>query len=100
MAFFTSGIFWFLEGIVVCVSLMGLRVWAEDRGIPMPFWKWPVVCAWMLFAGFCIAFVGTCIGEGELTAAIKGGIVGGVICIVTGVGLWRLLFRRRASNGD
>lgn len=39
MNFFTSGFFWFLEGVLFCSVIMGLRTWSEDRGIPMPYWK-------------------------------------------------------------
>lgn len=91
MHFFNSSLFWFIEGILACLVVIGFKIWAEDRGIPMPFWKWiPFVC-WFLFFGFTIAFVGTSIGENEMTAAFKGGIIFGIISIISGVGLWRFL---------
>ena len=63
----------------------------EDRGIPMPLWKWVLFVLWILLLGFTIAFIGTNIGEDEITAAKLGGLVFGLLSVVTGVGLWRLL---------
>ena len=91
MTFFTSGAFWFVEGILAVLAVIGLKVWMEDRNTPMPPWKWLLVAAWMVLLGFTIAFIGTSVGENELVAAEKGGILFSVICIVTGAGLWRLL---------
>ena len=90
-AFFTSGLFWFIEGILACLVAIGLKVWMEDRGIPMPFWKWVLVAGWFLGLGVTVAFVGTCVGENEPHAATQGGIVFGTIVIITGVAVRRLL---------
>jgi hypothetical protein len=88
---FHTGFFWFVEGIFVSLSVLGLKIWTEDRGIPMPFWKWLLLAIWVLLFGFTIAFVGTSLGEREGTAAWLGGLIFGLISIVSGVGLWRLL---------
>ena len=56
MAFFTSGLFWFIEGVFACLATMGLKYWAEDRGIAMPWWKWLLPGLWILFAGFYVRF--------------------------------------------
>jgi len=94
MNFFNSGLFWFIEGIFACLVVIGLKIWMEDRGIPMPFWKWLLFGLWVLFFGFTIAFIGTNIGENEAAAAVKGGILFGLISVILGVGLWRLLLIR------
>jgi type VI protein secretion system component VasK len=91
MDFFNSGLFWFLEGIFACLAVIGFKFWMEDRKIPMPFWKWILLGIWFFFFGFTIAFIGTNLGEKEAQAALLGGIIFGLIAIVTGVGLWRLL---------
>ena len=91
MGFFNSGGFWLAEGLLLCLSVIGFKRWAEDRGIPMSLWKWVLVLSWAFFAGFTIAFVGTCIGEGEPDAAFIGAIMFGVIATVSAVVLWRLL---------
>lgn len=97
MGFFNSGMFWFVEGILVCVAVMGFKVWMEDRGIPMPFWKWVLLGIWMVLLGFCIAFIFTSMGENEQTAAVKGGIIFGLVTIISGVGLYRLITRKSAQ---
>ena len=90
-AFFTSGLFWFIEGILACLVAIGLKLWMEDRGLPMPFWKWVLVAGWFLGLGVTVAFVGTCLGENETHAATQGGMIFGTIVIITGVAVWRLL---------
>ena len=98
MHFFTSGLFWFLEGILACLVVIGLKIWTEDRSIPMPSWKWILFGLWILFFGFTIAFVGTSIGEKEITAALRGGILFGLVSVISGVGLWRVLLIGRKSG--
>lgn len=100
MHFFNSGLFWFLEGICACLMVIGLKVWMEDKGIPMPFWKWILLGLWVLFFGFTIAFVGTSIGENEPTAAKIGGILFGLISVLAGFGLWRLLMLGRKKTSQ
>ena len=91
MQIFNSGFFWFAEGILFCLVIIGFRAWASGRGIPLPAWKWVALLAWLLIAGFSIAFIGTSLGENEPTAAVRGGLLFGLITVITGVGLWRLL---------
>ena len=91
MSFFTSGAFWFAEGILFVLAAIGLKVWMDERNTPMGLWKWLLVAVWMLMSGFTIAFIGTSVGENEMVAARKGGIMFSVICVITGAGIWRLL---------
>ena len=90
-SFFTSGLFWFVEGILACLSVIALKLWMEDRGIPMPFWKWVLVVAWLVGVGVTVAFVGTCLGENETYAATRGGMIFGTIAVIAGVVILRLL---------
>ncbi len=98
MNFFTSGLFWFIEGIFACLVVIGIKIGMDDRGISMPYWKWLLFGLWILFFGFTIAFIGTNLGEKEFTAAVKGGILFGLISIILGVGLWRLLLIKPKIN--
>lgn len=91
MTFFTSGTFWFIEGILATLMFMGFKTWMEDRRTPMAWWKWLLFGLWVFWFGFTIAFIFTSLGEGEPVAAVKGGIIFIIITIVAGVGLWRLL---------
>jgi len=96
---FNSGFFWFVEGILFVVVILAVRAWAKDRGLPMPVWKWVLFLFWILLAGFTIAFVGTSFGEGEPVAATRGGLLFGLITIISGVGVWRVLMGRVGSSG-
>ncbi|MFC1555779.1 hypothetical protein ACFL67_01720 [candidate division KSB1 bacterium] len=98
MQFFNSGFFWFLEGIIFCLVVAGLHVWMKDKSIPMPVWKWLMFLVWVLFFGFTIAFVGTSIGENEIQAAQKGGILFGIITIISGAGVWRLILSGKGAK--
>jgi bacteriorhodopsin len=97
MSFFTSGTFWFLEGILAALIVTGFKTWMEDRGVPMTVWKWILFVLWVLWLGFTIAFITTSIGENETNAAVKGGIIFSLIAVIAGVGLWRLLQIGRVS---
>jgi len=97
MQIFNSGLFWFIEGIFVCLVIVGFNAWMKDKAIPMPFWKWIAFGIWLVLFGFTIAFIGTSAGENEMTAALLGGIVFGVITIITGVIVWRLI---RIGSGE
>ncbi len=96
-----SGLFWFVEGILFCVALLGLRAWTQDRGVPMPLWKWILVVGWLGLLGFSLAFIGTSLGEGETVAAVKGGALFILITVIVGVGFWRILgFSNRVDERD
>ncbi len=98
MQFFNSGIFWFIEGILFCFVVVGLSLWMEDRKTPMNFWKWGLFGVWCILYGFTIAFVGTSLGENEVEAASKGGIIFGLISIILGEALFRLLLHQRKTR--
>jgi hypothetical protein len=89
--FFTSGLFWLFEGLCLSIALIGLRLWTQERQIPMPWWKWILVLLWILFLGFTTAFIGTSLGEREPIAALRGGFLFGILTMVTGVCLWFFL---------
>ncbi len=91
MFLFECGLFWFVEGVLACLTLLGLKAWMQDRQIPMPWWKWLLASGWLIFVGMGIAYVGTSLGENEVQAARMGGLFAGVIAIISGVVLWRML---------
>jgi hypothetical protein len=100
MDLFNSGFFWFFEGIMFCAVLAGFRAWMKDRGVAVTFWKWIVFVAWLALFGFTLAFVGTSLGENEPTAAIRGGIVFGIITIIVGAVLMRFFFAKAGSTQE
>ncbi|MCP4452074.1 MAG: hypothetical protein GY809_11475 [Planctomycetes bacterium] len=91
MQYFGLGLFWFIQGILTCLALWGLRIWMQDRRIPMPWWKWLLVILWTGVAGLSLAFVGTSLAEGEMQAAYLGGLAGGVVAIVGAVVIGRVV---------
>jgi hypothetical protein len=99
MQIFNSGFFWFGEGVLFCIVILALQAWAEDRSIPLTWWKWLAFGLWGLLAGFTIAFVGTSFGEGEPGAAIRGGLLFGLVTVISGVVLWRLWMIGTGSGG-
>ena len=98
MQIFNSGFFWFVEGILFVVMILALKSFMGSRGVPMPVWKWALFATWVLFAGFTIAFVGTSLGEGEPTAAARGGLLFGLISVIGGAGVWRAFLAGRDSG--
>ena len=97
MQIFNSGFFWFVEGVLLVVMILGFRAWAEDRGLSMPLWKWALFLLWILMVGFTAAFMGTSFGEGESTAATRGGLLFGLITVISGAAVWRILMRGAGS---
>ena len=57
MSFFTSGMFWFLEGIFFCLFVIGFKLWAEDKGLSMPLLA--AVCDRLKSLGHCKTFLTT-----------------------------------------
>jgi len=99
MQTFNSGFFWFVEGILFVVMILGVRALLQDRGAGVAFWKWGIFVAWVVVGGFTIAFVGTSLGEGEPVAAQRGGLLFGLLTIISGVGVWRLLLSGPTTDG-
>lgn len=97
MRIFDSGLFWFVEGILFVVVILAFRAWAADRGVLLKWWKWILFVLWLGLAGFTIAFVGTSFGEGEPVAATRGGLLFGLMTIIAGVGLWRVVLSGSGS---
>jgi hypothetical protein len=91
MSFFTSGTFWFIEGIFFVVLILALRVWLKQKGTAMTWWKWILLVIWIFMAGFTAAFIGTNLGEGEVTAAVRGGGGSAIIVLVYALVLMRVL---------
>jgi len=98
MSIFNSGFFWFIEGILTCLVILGIKTWAKDRGIRLTWWKWFLILLWFSLAGFTLAFVGTSLGENEPIAALRGGVLFGVLTIILGVAFWRLLSFEKKKN--
>lgn len=102
MQIFDSGFFWFVEGVLFVLVILGSRAWARDRGLSTPLWKWILFVLWLALAGFTVAFVGTSFGEGEPVAAVRGGLLFGLLTVIAGAGLWRVFtagLRKVSADG-
>lgn len=91
MSFFTSGTFWFIEGVFFVVLILALRAWLKQKGAAMTWWKWILLVVWIFMAGFTAAFIGTNLGEGEITAAVRGGGGSAVLVLIYALVLMRVL---------
>ena len=95
MQFFGSGLFWLIEGMLLCAVIFAFKLWMEDRRRPMTVGKWILLGIWALLFGFTISFIGTNLGENETGAALRGGFLFGSITVASGAVLWFLFNRGR-----
>jgi hypothetical protein len=89
---------WFLLGGLAVVVVVGARLWAEDLGLGLPWWKWALAATWYGFLNLSIAVPMTLAGEGEVGAAGRLFLLFAVITVILGVGLWRLLWAGRKND--
>ena len=89
--FFESGFFWFLMGILFVLVAAGFKALADDREWEITWWKALLGVIW--YGIFSVSFLawGTLIGEGEGGAGFNIFLLGMVISLILGVGLWRLM---------
>lgn len=89
--FFDGKIYWLLNGMLFILIAFGFKAFAQDRGWKLNWWKSLLAVLWyVIFSSWFYAW-GTLIGENEASAGIKIFLLGMVVSIVLGVGLWRLL---------
>ena len=95
--FFTTGTFWFLMGILFAGLSAGAKVWFEEKGFVMKWWKWLLAALWWFLVFFTFFAAFTFLGEGESRAFWLSMLVFGIFDIILGVGLWRLLARGKTA---
>lgn len=97
LTFFTTGTFWFIMGILTVSVFVGAKIMFEDKGFAMNWWKWVLTGLWWLLLFATLAGPMTLLAEREPKGSL--GTVGilGVITIILGVGLWRLLASGRKA---
>lgn len=89
--FFTSSTFFFIMGILTVFVAMGANAWFTEKGFIMNWWKWLLTATWYLLLNVTIAAPFTLFAEREAKAAWATLGIFGVITIILGVGLWRIL---------
>lgn len=91
MGFFGSDFFWLLMGVILVGIAAGFKVFAEDLGWKLNWWKGILALLWYgLFSLSFYAF-GTLTGENEGSAGLRLMLLILFICLILGVGLWRLM---------
>ena len=93
-------LFSFAVGALSGLVIAGAVAWAKDLGLKMTWWKWLLVILWYILFNFFVFMDFTLIGEGETGAGLKLLLFQGLIMIILGVGLVRLIWagRKKASS--
>jgi hypothetical protein len=101
MDFLTSGTFYFILGILFLATTIGANAWFGDMGLEMNWWKWTLTIIWWFLLWGTLAAPMTLLAEREPKGALGVFGIAGVITIILGVGLWRLLMaghKKTATN--
>jgi hypothetical protein len=97
MNFLTSGTFFFILGILFLVTMIGAKIWFEDLGLKMNWWKWTLTILWWFLLWGTLAAPMTLLAEREAKGALGTFGILGIVTIILGVGLWRLLLSGRTK---
>ena len=81
-------------GILITTFFVGLRYWFQDLKIIMNWWRWTLLSIWLFFLAFTLGAGFTLVGENEPMAGFRLMLFFGVIILLTGSGLWKLLTKR------
>ena len=95
--FFNGNVFWLINGILLVLIVFAVKYFAEDRGWIMIWWKWLLTGIWYLIFTMSFYAWGTLIGENFPGAGFYTLLTGLFICVILGVGLWRLLSAKPKS---
>ncbi len=89
--FFGSDVFWLVMGAGLVLVAAAFKAFAEDLGWHFTWWKGLLALVW--YGLFSISFYtyGTLAGENEGSAGFKIMLLILFICLILGVGLWRLM---------
>ncbi len=92
--------FWIIMGVLYTAFVIGVRYWFQDLNLKMTWWKWLLSAFWFFILNISIAGAFTLMGEGEKIAGLRFLGFFGIISIILGVGLWRLLVRSKNSTSN
>ncbi len=84
-------LFWIVMGLLYALLILGARIWFKDLGYQMNWWKWFITACWFIFLSVTIAGGFTLFGENEMKAGYYFLGLFGMISVISGVGVWRLL---------
>jgi hypothetical protein len=89
--FFTSGLFWFLMGMLAVLVGVGFKAFCEGRGWTLNWWKWLLSIIWYIIFSLSFYAWGTLMGENEAGAGLWTLAAGMFVCLIFGVAMWRIL---------
>jgi len=93
-------VFSFIVGAMSGLVILAAIAWVKDLGLKMTWWKWLLAALWYLVLNFFIFLDFTFIGEGEGSAGLKLLLFQGVIMVILGVGLVRMLWAGRIKEPE
>jgi len=81
-------LFWIVMGVIYVLTIAGARVWFQDLGLPMAWWKWMMVVTWYVLLSLSFAAGFTLMGEKEPKAGYR--FLGFSLPVmgILGIGLW------------
>lgn len=95
-----DALLWFAMGVLSVLIAASARMWAQDLGLRMRWWKWLLAALWYAWCLLTAAAPLTLFGEGEREAALRLFAPMALVALILGVGLWRLLWRGRIRPAD
>ncbi len=84
-------LFWMSMGVLIALFFMGIKYWLADANIKMNGWKWSVLSGWFFFLALTVAAAFTLMGEGEWAAGKRFLLFFGIVLLLAGSGIWKLL---------
>ncbi len=84
-------LFWIGMGLLYALIIVGARIWAQDLGLKMTWWKWLLTAIWYILLSVSISGAFTLFGENESRAGYYFLGIFVTITVILGAGLWRIL---------
>lgn len=88
---FDTGLFWMIMGVILVLVGAAFKAFAEDQGWNLTWWKGVLALLWYGLFSLSFYTYGTLAGENEGSAGFKIMLLILFICLILGVGLWRLM---------
>jgi hypothetical protein len=85
-------LFWIMMGLIYAMTIAGIRVWVQELGISMTWWKWSGAALWYGLLSLSLAAGFTLIGEKEPRAGYRFLGFSSVLMSILGIGLWAVIF--------
>ncbi len=85
----------FIVGAASGLVIPGAVAWVKDLKLRMPWWKWVLAGIWYVMLNFSVLLAFTMMGEGESAAGWRILMFMGLIVLILGVGLVRVLLAGR-----